>query len=90
VIGEIRVRGRLSDTMLGAFPESRAQVQGAETLLAGQLPDQAALSASWPGSKLSVLSCSKSTAPRGNPDVLLSRWRDTNPVTTRVVVQLEE
>ena len=40
---EIRVRGQLSETMLGAFPELCAQVQGAETLLAGQLPDQAAL-----------------------------------------------
>ena len=40
---EIRVGGRLSGTMLGAFPELRAQVQGAETLLAGQLSDQAAL-----------------------------------------------
>ena len=40
---QIRVRGRLSETTLGAFPELRAQVQGAETLLAGQLPDQAAL-----------------------------------------------
>ena len=40
---QIRVRGRLSGPMLGAFPELRAQVQGAETLLAGQLPDQAAL-----------------------------------------------
>jgi hypothetical protein len=40
---EIRLRGRLSETMLGAFPELRAQVQGTETLLAGQLPDQAAL-----------------------------------------------
>ena len=40
---EIRVRGQLSETTLGAFPELGAQVQGAETLLAGQLPDQAAL-----------------------------------------------
>ena len=40
---QVRVRGRLSKTLLGAFPELRAQVQGSETLLAGQLPDQAAL-----------------------------------------------
>jgi hypothetical protein len=40
---KIRVRGQLSGAMLAAFPELRAQVQGAETLLAGQLPDQAAL-----------------------------------------------
>jgi hypothetical protein len=80
---QIRVRGQLSETTLGAFPELRAQVQGAETLLAGQLPDQAALSASWPGSKLSVLSCSKSSAPRGNPDVQPSDWRGINTVTKR-------
>jgi hypothetical protein len=40
---QVRVRGRLSTTLLAAFPELRAQVRGAETLLAGQLPDQAAL-----------------------------------------------
>jgi hypothetical protein len=40
---QVRVRGRLSNTLLGAFPELRAQVREAETLLAGQLPDQAAL-----------------------------------------------
>ena len=40
---QVRVRGRLSKTTLGAFPELRAQVRGSETLLAGQLPDQAAL-----------------------------------------------
>jgi hypothetical protein len=40
---QVRVRGRLSTMLLGAFPELHAQVQGAETVLAGQLPDQAAL-----------------------------------------------
>jgi hypothetical protein len=40
---QVRVRGRLSETLLGAFPELHAQVQGSETLLTGQLPDQAAL-----------------------------------------------
>ena len=40
---QVRVRGRLSKTTLAAFPELRAQVRGSETLLAGQLPDQAAL-----------------------------------------------
>jgi hypothetical protein len=39
----VRVRGRLSETMLIAFPDLRAQVLGAETVLAGELPDQAAL-----------------------------------------------
>ncbi len=40
---QVRVRGRLSKTLLIAFPELRAQVLGSETVLAGQLPDQAAL-----------------------------------------------
>ena len=40
---QVRVRGRLSKTTLAAFPELHAQVRGSETLLAGQLPDQAAL-----------------------------------------------
>ena len=40
---EIRVRGQLSETLLGAFPGLRAEAQGAETVLAGALPDQAAL-----------------------------------------------
>jgi hypothetical protein len=40
---QIRVRGRLGQTMLGAFPELRAQQLASETLLTGQLPDQAAL-----------------------------------------------
>jgi hypothetical protein len=40
---QVRVRGQLSKTMLAAFPELRAQVLRSETLLTGQLPDQAAL-----------------------------------------------
>ena len=40
---EIRVRGLLGDTLLGAFPELRAQAQGSDTVLAGPLADQAAL-----------------------------------------------
>ncbi|MEZ0365145.1 hypothetical protein ACAG26_15800 [Mycobacterium sp. pUA109] len=40
---EIRVRGQLSATMLAAFPALNAEVQGAETVLTGGLPDQAAL-----------------------------------------------
>jgi hypothetical protein len=40
---QIRVRGRLSETLLAAFPELRAQELGSGTLLAGPLPDQAAL-----------------------------------------------
>ena len=40
---QIRVRGQLSETLLSAFPELHAQLLRSETLLAGQLPDQAAL-----------------------------------------------
>ncbi|MFI1920379.1 hypothetical protein [Nocardia sp. NPDC020380] len=39
----IRVRGRLGEMLLGAFPDLRAESSGAETVLAGTLPDQAAL-----------------------------------------------
>jgi hypothetical protein len=40
---EIRIRGLLGDTLRGAFPTLRAEVEGPETILAGELPDQAAL-----------------------------------------------
>jgi hypothetical protein len=43
VCHEIRVRGRLGDTLLGAFPGLRAQANGADTVFTGELPDQAAL-----------------------------------------------
>jgi hypothetical protein len=39
----VRVRGRLSKTMLVAFPELDAQLLPSETVLAGQLPDLSAL-----------------------------------------------
>jgi hypothetical protein len=40
---EIRVRGRLGDMLLVAFPDLRAQADGTETVLTGPLVDQAAL-----------------------------------------------
>ena len=40
---EIRIRGLLGDTLLGAFPGLHAEVQGGVTVLAGPLPDQSAL-----------------------------------------------
>ncbi len=40
---EIRVRGHLGETMRAAFPELRARVDGADTVLSGLLPDQAAV-----------------------------------------------
>ena len=40
---EIRIRGLLGDTLLGAFPGLHAEVQGGVTVLAGSLPDQSAL-----------------------------------------------
>ena len=40
---EIRVRGLLDETLLGAFPGLRARAHETETVLTGALPDQAAL-----------------------------------------------
>jgi hypothetical protein len=40
---EIRVRGHLGETMRAAFPGLRARVDGADTVLAGLLSDQAAV-----------------------------------------------
>jgi hypothetical protein len=40
---EISVRGHLGETMRFAFPALRAQSRGANTVLTGALPDQAAL-----------------------------------------------
>ena len=40
---EIRVRGHLGETMRAAFPELRACVDGANTVLTGLLQDQAAV-----------------------------------------------
>ena len=40
---EIRVRGRLGETMRAAFPELLASVDGADTVLTGLLSDQAAV-----------------------------------------------
>jgi hypothetical protein len=40
---EIRVRGHLGETIRSAFPGLQAQPRGADTVLTGVLPDQAAL-----------------------------------------------
>jgi hypothetical protein len=40
---QIIVRGHLGETMLSAFPALRARRSGADTVLTGALPDQAAL-----------------------------------------------
>ena len=40
---EIRVRGHLSETLLTAFPGLHGETRGADTVLSGDLPDQAAL-----------------------------------------------
>jgi hypothetical protein len=39
----IRVRGVLSDRLLSAFPGLRSRAECGDTVLAGTLPDQAAL-----------------------------------------------
>src|SRR3981189_2825439 len=43
VFYEIRIRGLLGETLLGAFPGLYARAHGTETVLTGALPDQAAL-----------------------------------------------
>ena len=40
---ELRVRGRLGETMLASFPGFEAEVQPVETILHGTIDDQAAL-----------------------------------------------
>ena len=40
---EIRVSGHLGETLLAAFPGLHARADGDDTVLAGALPDQAAL-----------------------------------------------
>ncbi len=40
---QIRIRGVLSDRLLGAFPEMQARTQDRETILTATLPDQSAL-----------------------------------------------
>jgi hypothetical protein len=40
---EIRVRGVLGDALVNAFPTLTGTVDGANTVLSGELPDQAAL-----------------------------------------------
>jgi hypothetical protein len=40
---EFRIRGRLGKSLLRAFPNLNGQVSGSDTVMAGPLPDQAAL-----------------------------------------------
>jgi hypothetical protein len=40
---QVRVRGRLGQTIRSAFPALRAQVDGGDTVLTGLLADQAAV-----------------------------------------------
>ena len=42
---EIRIRGELSETVLGAFPDLHVEPVHSETVLVGELTDQAALHA---------------------------------------------
>jgi hypothetical protein len=39
----IRIRGHLGPSMLSAFPDLGSQVDGQDTVLSGDVPDQAAL-----------------------------------------------
>lgn len=40
---EIRIKGRLSDTVIGAFEDFTASVRPAETVMRGELRDQSEL-----------------------------------------------
>jgi hypothetical protein len=40
---QIRVRGRLGETLCSAFPALQAKASGGDTVLTGPLPDRAAL-----------------------------------------------
>jgi hypothetical protein len=40
---EIRISGRVDDDLLARFPELDAEIEPAETILRGVVPDQAAL-----------------------------------------------
>ena len=39
----IRIKGRLGETVLSAFPSMAAELEGSETVLTGPLEDQSAL-----------------------------------------------
>jgi hypothetical protein len=43
LVYQIRVRGQLGETMRSAFPALRAQTEDGDTVLTGDLADQAAL-----------------------------------------------
>jgi len=40
---QIRIKGRLGDTALSAFPSMASELMGSETVLTGRLEDQSAL-----------------------------------------------
>jgi hypothetical protein len=70
---KIRVRGILSETLLGAFPGLHAQARGSQTVLVGPLPDQAALHGvlAWIGPSGS--SCWRSAAWTPEPRPRITR-----------------
>jgi hypothetical protein len=53
-LSSIRINGHLGPTALSAFPAMVSQLQGAQTVLTGLLPDRSALCASWPRSRRSA------------------------------------
>lgn len=67
---EIHVRGRLGETLLVAFPGLHATLHGNETVFAGPCLTRRPCTASWPRSKRSVWSFSKSAATASE------LWRD--------------
>jgi hypothetical protein len=53
---QIRVRGRLGQTICSAFPALQARADGGDTVLTGVLADQAAFTACWPRPRRSAWS----------------------------------
>jgi hypothetical protein len=65
---EIVVRGLLSERLLAALPTLSAEAQGAETVLAGTLADQAALYG-----VIAQNRGARTRADRSSPNALLSQ-----------------
>jgi hypothetical protein len=75
---EIRVRGILSETVLGAFPGLQAQAEGGETVLSGDLPDQAALYgvlALFAALGLELLDVRRNHSSAAPPQIRSGHWR---------------
>ena len=70
---KIRVRGILTETLLGAFPGLHAQARRSQTVLVGPLPDQAALHGVLAWIEASGSSCWRSAAWAPEPRPRINR-----------------